>query len=145
MSLPRMIVRRCPACCVPWAATRPPGDGGNPHSTLEGRLLAAQQGTVAAPLLLAHCRTWHSFQIHNKIDSKRWKIVSDQKANHLILMCSALIKKKTKISSYIRKFRMEQLQSHIWLMASSYMGIYLPISSYIRKPFLIYNCATAPH
>ncbi len=33
---------------------------------------------------------------------------------------SALIKKKIKFSSYIRKFRVEQLQSHIWLTASSY-------------------------
>ncbi len=54
-----------------------------------------------------------------------------------------LIKKKIKLSSYIRKFRMEQLQSHIWLTASSYMGKYLCISSYIRKPFLIYDFATA--
>jgi hypothetical protein len=55
-----------------------------------------------------------------------------------------LIKKKIKLSSYIRKFRMEQLQSHIWLMASSYMGKYLRISSYMRKPFLIYGFATSP-
>jgi hypothetical protein len=59
-----------------------------------------------------------------------------------------LIKKKTKLSSYIRKFRMEQLHT-----AQSYMtnGLliycmvkYLRISSYIRKPFLIYEFATAP-
>ncbi len=59
-------------------------------------------------------------------------------------MYTALIKKKIKFSSYIRKFRMEQLQSHLWLTASSYMGKYLRISSYIRKPFLIYDFATAP-
>jgi hypothetical protein len=50
---------------------------------------------------------------------------------------TALIKKKIKFSSYIRKFSMEQLQSHIWLTASSYMGKCLCISSYIRKPFHI--------
>ncbi len=44
----------------------------------------------------------------------------------------ALIKKKIKFSSHIRKFRMEQLQSHVWLTASSYMVKYLRISSYIR-------------
>ncbi len=37
-------------------------------------------------------------------------------------------KKESKISSYIRKFRMEQLQSHIWLTTFSYMGKYLYIS-----------------
>ncbi len=57
---------------------------------------------------------------------------------------TTLIKKKIKLSSYIRKFRVEQLQSHIWLTASSYIGKYLRISSYIRKPFLIYDFATAP-
>ncbi len=56
----------------------------------------------------------------------------------------ALMKKKIKFSSYIRKFRMEQLQSHIWLTASSYMVKYLRISSYIRKPFFMYDLATAP-
>jgi hypothetical protein len=34
---------------------------------------------------------------------------------------ATLIKKKIRLSSYIRKFRMEQLQSHIWLTASSYI------------------------
>ncbi len=57
---------------------------------------------------------------------------------------TTLLKKKIKLSSYIRKFRMEQLQSHIWLTASSYMRKYLHISSYTRKPFLIYDFATAP-
>ncbi len=42
-----------------------------------------------------------------------------------------LMKKKIKVSSYMRKFRMEQLQSHIRLTASSYTGKYLRISSYI--------------
>ncbi len=37
---------------------------------------------------------------------------------------SALIKKKIKFSSYIRKFSTEQLQSHIWLMVSSYLVKY---------------------
>ncbi len=58
-------------------------------------------------------------------------------------MMTALIKKKIKFSSFIRKFSMEQLQSHIWLTTSSYMGKYMRISSYIRKPFLIYDFATA--
>ncbi len=35
--------------------------------------------------------------------------------------CTALIKKKIKISSYVRKSRRERLQSHIWLTASSYI------------------------
>ncbi len=43
----------------------------------------------------------------------------------------ALTKKKIKLSSYIRKFRVEMLQSYIWLTASSYMRKYLRISSYI--------------
>ncbi len=47
----------------------------------------------------------------------------------------ALIKKKIKFSSYIRKFRVEQLQSHIvWLTASSYM--YLCIYMYSLSPHL---------
>ncbi len=58
-------------------------------------------------------------------------------------LSSILIKKKSKFSSYIRKFRMGQSQSHI-LMASSYMVKYLRIFSYIRKPFLGYDFATAP-
>ncbi len=33
------------------------------------------------------------------------------------------MKKKIKLSSYIRKFRMEQLQSHVWLTASSWGNI----------------------
>ncbi len=53
-------------------------------------------------------------------------------------------KKENQIFLIYEEFRVEQLQSHIWLMASSYMGKYMRISSYIRKPFLIYDCATAP-
>ncbi len=56
----------------------------------------------------------------------------------------ALIKKKIKFSSYIRKFRRDQLQSHIWLTVSLYIVKYLRISSYFRKPFLIYDFATDP-
>ncbi len=56
----------------------------------------------------------------------------------------ALIKKKIKFSSDIRKFRMDQLQSHIWLTDSSYRVKYLRISSYIGNPFLIYDFSTAP-
>ncbi len=61
-------------------------------------------------------------------------------------LCSTLIKKKIKFSSYIRKSRMEQLQSHIWLTApqSSYVVKYMRISSYIRKSFLIYDFETGP-
>jgi hypothetical protein len=55
-----------------------------------------------------------------------------------IIVITALIKKKIKFSSYMRKFRREQLQSHLRLTASSYMTKYWRISSYIRKPFLIY-------
>jgi hypothetical protein len=61
-----------------------------------------------------------------------------------IIQVHSLIKKKIKVSSYIRKFRIVQLQSHIGRTASSYTGKYLRISSYIRKPFLIYDFATAP-
>ncbi len=53
-----------------------------------------------------------------------------------VLLKSALIKKKIKVSSYIGKFRREELQSHMGLTASSYMVNYLP--------FLIYYFATAP-
>ncbi len=53
---------------------------------------------------------------------------------------ATLIKKKTKISSYIRKFIWERLQSHIWLTASSYMVKYLRIlgspSSYMTLQLL---------
>ncbi len=61
----------------------------------------------------------------------------------LVLWSSALIKRRKKISSYMRKFRREQLQSHIELTASSYtrMNKNLRISSYIRKPFLICDFA----
>jgi hypothetical protein len=60
----------------------------------------------------------------------------------------ALIKKKIKFFSDIRKFGVEQLQSQLLLTAFSYMGKYFCISSYIRKPFLIhctvYDFATGP-
>ncbi len=49
---------------------------------------------------------------------------------------STLIKKKIKLSSYIKKFRMGQLQSHIWLTASSYMGKHLRISSCLTLQLL---------
>jgi hypothetical protein len=39
---------------------------------------------------------------------------------------------------------MDQLQSHIRFTASSYVTKYLRIPLYIKKPFLIYDCATAP-
>jgi hypothetical protein len=59
---------------------------------------------------------------------------------------AALIKKKIKFSSYIKKFRVDHLQSHMTDGLLIY-GEILRISSYIRKPrkpFLIYNFATAP-
>ncbi len=75
-----------------------------------------------------------------KTDAQNWKRQLPTSG-----MCNgALIKKKIKISSYIRKFRMERLQSRIWLTASSYMGKYFRISSYIRKPFLIHDFTTYP-
>ncbi len=55
-----------------------------------------------------------------------------------------LIKKKRKLSSYIRKFKVEQLQSHIWGRASSYMRKCAIISPYLRRPLVIYDFATAP-
>ncbi len=39
--------------------------------------------------------------------------LSGFESRHLSKMQNALIKKKIKFSSYIRKFRVEQLQSHI--------------------------------
>ncbi len=47
----------------------------------------------------------------------------------------ALIKKKIKFSSYIRKIRVEQLQ---------YMRKCANISPYVRRPLVIYDFATAP-
>jgi hypothetical protein len=64
------------------------------------------------------------------------------------ILFTALIKKKIKFSSNIRKFRIEQFQSHKWLTAStnsSYIWKYLRISSYIRKPFLIYDHSEFPY
>ncbi len=48
-------------------------------------------------------------------------------------------KKKTKFSSYIRKFRKGHAVAKSYIItASSYMTKYLRISSYIRKNFLVY-------
>ncbi len=79
-----------------------------------------------------------------------WNLLNRLREGRSVGVCSiyvttyALIKKKIKFSSYIRKFRMGQLQNDIWKTASSYMGKYLRISSYIRKPFLMWlcNCST---
>ncbi len=59
------------------------------------------------------------------------KPYTTQKGNDSVL---ALIKKETKFSSYIRKFRWDQLQSHIWGRSSWYM----------RRPLVIYAFATDP-
>ncbi len=60
----------------------------------------------------------------------------------LRLYTYALIKKKIKFSSYIRKFRVEQLQSHIcmWkgILIYEEMRKYFP---YMRRPFVIYDCS----
>jgi hypothetical protein len=58
----------------------------------------------------------------------------------------ALMKKKSKFSSNIRKFRVEQLQLAVTYITNGLLiyGEILRISSYIRKPFLIYDFATAP-
>ncbi len=56
----------------------------------------------------------------------------------------ALIKKKVKFSSYIRKFRVEQLQSHIWGRASWYMRKCENIYQYMRRPLVIYDVSTVP-
>ncbi len=59
----------------------------------------------------------------------------------IFLVYHTLIKKKTKFSSYVRKFRGDRVQMHIWLTSSSYMTKYLCISSNFRKPFFIYDFA----
>jgi hypothetical protein len=80
-----------------------------------------------------------------------WTVVytaetSSTVARTLLHIDFTLIKKKRKVSSYIRKFRKEQLQSHIWLTASTTTNMvkYLRISSYIRKPLLLYDLAFEP-
>jgi hypothetical protein len=84
------------------------------------------------------------------IDQKRQEDISKGEARTLLPSSPTgqyhhyTDKKKRKLSSYIRKFRMKQLQSHIWLTASSYMGKYLRTSSYLKKPFLIYDFVTGP-
>ncbi len=82
---------------------------------------------------------WDVFTPPRKQPNWRKFLLQDNFSKTLIIFDCLLYtdKKKTKFSSYIRKFRMEQLQSHIWLMASSYIGKYLRIFSYIKKPFLI--------
>ncbi len=59
----------------------------------------------------------------------------------------ALIKKKTKFSSYIRKFRWDQIIrcKVIWGRASSYMRKNCTnISPYMRRPLVIYDCSPDP-
>ncbi len=58
----------------------------------------------------------------------------------------ALIKKKIKFSSYIRKFRAGQLQSHNRGGGGGFL-IYEEMrkySPYMRRPLVIYDFATAP-
>jgi hypothetical protein len=54
----------------------------------------------------------------------------------------ALIKKKTKFSSYVRKSRRRRLHGHWSYMTNSLLK-YLRTSSYLREQFLIYDFATA--
>ncbi len=65
---------------------------------------------------------------------------------HCPLYLLALIKKKIKFSSNIRKFRVKQLKIHIWLTASLNMGKFFASphilgssSSYFTLNFLIYE------
>jgi hypothetical protein len=55
-------------------------------------------------------------------------------------------KKKIKLSSYIKKFRVEQLQSHIYIRRGFliYEEMRANISPYMRRPLFIYDFATAP-
>ncbi len=62
---------------------------------------------------------------------------SQLKVHHRCLQTGALIKKKIKFSSYIRKFRVEQLQSHIWGRASWYMRKCENIFPFIRRLLVI--------
>ena len=50
----------------------------------------------------------------------------------------ALIKKETKFSSYIRKFRWDRVQSHIWRRGQGF-----PIYEEMRKFFTIYEEAVS--
>ncbi len=62
----------------------------------------------------------------DKID--RYRVIHPWCSLFLILFGIAMMKKKTKFSTYIRKSRRERLQSHIWLTASWYMTKILRIS-----------------
>jgi hypothetical protein len=55
-------------------------------------------------------------------DSSLQLSISAETIHTAVILASTLIKKKTKLYSYIRKFRVEQLQSHTWLTASSLWG-----------------------
>jgi hypothetical protein len=71
--------------------------------------------------------------------NRKWYVCQSKPSSE-----ATLIKKKRKLSSYIRKFRRDRLQNHTWQTASSQMVNYLHISSYFRKPFLIYDFALDP-
>ena len=60
-------------------------------------------------------------------------------------MCSvALIKKKTKFSSCIRKFRWDCVQSHILGRDSLHMRKCANFSPYMRRPLVIYDFTPDP-
>ncbi len=61
---------------------------------------------------------------------------------HFILY-TALIKEKTKFSSYIGKFRWDQVQSHIWGRISIWGNAQI-FSPYMRRSSVIYDFATDP-
>ncbi len=55
---------------------------------------------------------------------------------HLLnIIDTAMIEKKTKFFSYVRKFRWDRFQSHIWRRASKYIwGNAQTIQPYMRRP-----------
>ncbi len=57
---------------------------------------------------------------------------------------TTLIKRKTKFSSYIRKFRWDRVQSHIWGRASQYMRKCEKFSPCMRRALVIYDFALDP-
>jgi hypothetical protein len=77
---------------VPWLKHT------GPQNILTRRLFTESHGRFC----------WEAVTVGNKENPPLWKL-------------SALIKKKRKFSSYIRKFRRDRLQSHIRLTTSSYM------------------------
>ncbi len=58
--------------------------------------------------------------------------------------CSTLIKKRTKFSLYIRKFRWDRLKSHRWGRASKNMRKWANIQPFIRRLLFIYDFGPDP-